>query len=139
MSLTDLEKIKGRAHLGYLNVQEASTFVLGVPAGVQTQFVIERAFSKIIAAAEPLYRDYITKLDLIEDQIVENTENVAVDKVDEISLRADEFQQLVKRYQHWQGALANLLGVPPNPFDQRPYFGVGFNGGGTGLNKSVSG
>lgn len=133
MALTDVEKIKGRAHLGYLNVQEASTFVLGIPAGVQTQFVVERAFTKIIAAAEPLYRDYIAKLDAIEDQIQDNTENLAVTKIDEIELREDEFQRLIDRYKHWQGALANLLGVPPNPFDSRPFLS-----GSVGVNVPVN-
>ncbi len=136
--LTDDERIRGRAHMGYLNVQDASTYVLGVPAGVQTQFVIERAFTKVIAAAEPLYRELLDRLDAIEEQIVGNTENLAVDKVDEIELRKDEFQRLIDRYKWHQGALANLLGVPPNPFDARPWMGSGYNGA-NGLNVSVVG
>lgn len=135
--LTELEKIKARAHCGYLNVQQAATFVMGVPAGVQTQFVIEGGLQKILAAAEPLFRTYIARLDALEEQIVENTENVAVDKVDEIELRADEFKQIIIRYKHWQGALCNLLGVPPNPYDMRPWMGGGAGGG--GINAPVTG
>lgn len=132
--LTDDEKIRARMHMGYLNVQQASTFVLGVPAGVQTQFVIEGALQKVIPAAEPLLRTLLTRLDAVDEQIVENMENLAVNKVDEIELREDEFKQLIIRYRHWQGALANLLGVPPNPFDQRPYLAGGQSGG---INVSV--
>ncbi len=124
--------------MGYLNVQDASTFVLGIPAGVQTQFVIERAFQKILAAAEPLYRKYLDKLDAIECQIVDNTENLAVEELGDIKLRGDEFQRLIDRYKWHQGALANLLGVPPNPYDARPWMGTGYNGGG-GLNIPVTG
>jgi hypothetical protein len=40
----------------------------------------------------------------------------------------------VQRYQYWQGELANMLQVPPNPFDQR-FRGYG---GGAGINISVS-
>ena len=43
MSITEDERARGRHHLGYMQVQEASTFVLGVPSGVQTAFMIEGA------------------------------------------------------------------------------------------------
>jgi hypothetical protein len=135
--ISEPDKIRGRHHLGYLNVNQGSTFVLGIPAAVQTSFVIENAWSKIIPAAEQLFRTLLDRLDMIEEQIVEDTEDVAVDKIDEIELRKDEFAQLIKRYQHWQGALGNLLGVPPNPFDQRPFLGGGYSGGG-GINVPVN-
>jgi uncharacterized protein YdcH (DUF465 family) len=124
--------------MGYLQVQEASTFVLGVPAATQTQFVIEGAFTKVLPSAEARFRRLLDLMDRVEDQIEDNTENVAVDRVDEIELRKDELTQLIKRYKYWQGSLSNLLGVPPNPFDARPMLGMGYNGGG-GINISVTG
>jgi hypothetical protein len=136
--ISEADQVRARSHLGYLNVNQGATFVLGIPAAVQTSFVIEAAWSKIIPAAEKLFRTYLDRLDMIEQQIVEDTEDVAVDKIDEIELRKDEFAQLIKRYQHWQGALANLLGVPPNPFDQRPWLGGGYGGAGGGINVSVN-
>ena len=134
--IAEQDKVRARHHMGYLNVGSAQTFVLGIPAAVQTQFTIEGAFSKVLPQAEAKFLDLLNKLDSIEVQIDENTENVAVDRVDEIELRKDEFRQLIIRYQHWQGALGNLLGVTPNPFDQRPWLGQGYNGGG-GVNVSV--
>jgi len=134
--LTDQDKIRARHHAGYLNVQQATTFVLGVPAGVQTSFVIEGALDKLIPAAEPFFRSLLDRLDLIEQQIVDNTENLAVNKVDEIELRPDEFRELMRRYFHWQGSMCNLLGVPPNPFDQRF---SGWNTGSGGINVPVQG
>ena len=123
--------------MGYLNVGSASTFSLGIPAAVQTQFTIEGAWSKILPQAEPLFRKFLDRLDRIEEQIEEDTENVAVDSIDEIKLRADELRQLILRYQYWQGGLGNLLGVVPNPFDQRLWLGQGYNGGSGGVNVSV--
>ena len=122
--------------MGYLLVHQASTFFLGVPAGVQTQFPIETAFTKILPSAEARFRELLDRLDDVEYQIVEYTPDVEVSKVDEIELRPDAFKQLIIRYQHWQGALANLLGVIPNPYDMRPYLGAGWAGNG-GVNVSV--
>jgi hypothetical protein len=136
--ISEQDRVRARGHMGYLNGQAQSTFVLGVPAGVQTQFVIEGAFNKVLPQAEHLFRKYLDHLDQIEAQIVEDTENVAVTKVDEISLRDDELVQLVHRYKYWQGNLANLLGVPPNPFDQRPMFSAGWNGFNGGINVMVN-
>lgn len=135
--ITDDEKVRARHHLGYLNVGSASTFVLGVPAAVQTQFMIEGAFSKILPAAEARFRKTLQFLDDIEEQIVENTENVAATGVDEINLNPNEFKDLLTRYRHWQGGLANMLGIVPNPFDQRPMLGAGWGGGG-GMNVRVN-
>jgi hypothetical protein len=137
--ISESDKDRARGHMGYLAVQQASTFVLGVPAAVQTQFVIEGAWSKILPSAEARFRRYLDRLDMIERQIEEDTENVAVDRIDEIELRADELTQLIKRYKHWQGNLSNLLGVPPNPFDARPMLGQGYNGAGSGINVPVTG
>lgn len=137
MAISEQDKVRARHHCGYLNVGSASTFALGIPAGVQTQFTIEGAWSKVLPQAESLFRSHLDKLDAIEEQIVDNTENVAVSKIDEIELRPDEFRQLIQRYMYWQGALCNLMGITPNPFDQRPWLGMGFNGAGGGVNVGV--
>jgi hypothetical protein len=118
-------------------VTQAQTFVLGVPAAVQTQFVIEGALNNLLPSALPLFEDLLAKLDVTEQQIFDNTPNVAVDRVDEIELRADELKQLILRYRYWQGGLCNLLGIPPNPYDQRPMLGAGWGNGGAGINVSV--
>lgn len=138
MAISEQDKVRCRHHLGYVNVGSASTFSLGIPAGVQTQFTIEGAFAKVLPQAEELFRKHLDRLDAIEDQIVDDTENVAVNRVDEIELRPDELRQLINRYMYWQGALANLMGITPNPFDQRIFLGAGYNGGGGGINVSVN-
>lgn len=124
---TDEEKVRIRHHLGYLNVQVASTFFLGVPAGVETQYLVESAMDRVLPAAESMARELIGKCDAVEAQMLENQELLAVSQVDEIQVRPDEFQQLKRRYDYWRGALANVLGTIVNPFDKR------FAGGGINL------
>lgn len=119
MPLTEQEKIKIRHHLGFLNVAEVSTFVLGTPAAVETQFVIEGAMNRVLEAALPELRRQLQILDSIEEQMVADHELLAVEKIGEITLRKDEQEALVRVYDRWRESLANLLGVYPNPWDKR--------------------
>jgi hypothetical protein len=119
MPFTGEEKTKIRHHLGYLGVQAASTFFLGIPAGIQTQFMIEGAFDRVLLDAEPEVRRHLRILDRIEDQMIDDLELLAVEGVDEIKVRKDEQAALWDQYEHWRRSLANIFGVMPNPFDQR--------------------
>ena len=123
MSFSDVEKTRIRHHLGYLNVAASQTFVLGAPAAVETQFLVEGAMNRVLPEAEVLAREFVAKCDAAEQQMTENQELLAVTQVGEIGVRPDEFEQLLKRYQYWRSALANVLGIYPNPFDKR--FGPG--------------
>lgn len=130
--LTDDEKVRIRHHLGYLNVDEASTFVIGMPAGVETQFMIEGAFSRLLAAAIPQVRKLLQYCECTEEQRFGAQPNAAVKKVDGIEMGGAEEQVLLsKNYDQWRASLANMFGVPPNPFDMRY--------GGGGLNIRVNG
>lgn len=119
MAFTDDEKVRIRHHLGYLNVAQGSTFVLGVPAALEPQFIIEIAMNKVLPAAEGLVRRLLANCDAAEEQIAENTQNVAATQVDEIALNDKEFEQIVKRLNYWRGGLANALAIYQNPFDKR--------------------
>ena len=135
MSITDQERVTARHHLGYLNVTDAQTFLLGVPAAVQTQFMIEGSLNRILPAAEPRFRDILSHLEGIEMQVVGDQETLVVKSLGEITINPDEFKQLIIQYKFWQGALANLLCCQPNPFDMRPWLGASNNG----INVSVTG
>jgi hypothetical protein len=132
--LTEDEKARARGHLGYLQVQQAYTFVLGIPAAVQTQFLIEGAFQRVLPSAEARFRQLLTILDGVEQQLVDNQINLAVEAIDEIHINLKEMKHLLDRYEWWRRELANIMGILPNPFDQRF---AGMAGGGY-INTSVS-
>ena len=134
--LTEQDKVRARTHMGYGGVQQAQTFIQGVPAAVQTAFMIEGALNRLLPESEPVLRNLLDRLDGIETQILEDQGDYAAVKVGSIEVNLKEFQHLIVQYQHWQGQLANLLQVPPNPFDQRPMLGPGYGGGG-GMNVPV--
>jgi hypothetical protein len=127
MAFSEQEKVRIRHHLGYLNVGQAYTFVAGAPAGVETQFLIEGAMQRVLPEAETLARELLARCDSVEGQMMDNQDLLAVEQVDELKIRQDEFQALLKRYHYHRNALANVLGVYPNPFDKR--FAAGTGGG----------
>lgn len=135
MALTEEEKVRVRHHLGFLNVVEAQTFVLGTPAGVETQFIIEGAMNRVKEEALPLLRRMLSYLDLTEEQMVTDQDVMVVDQIGEITVRKEQQKQLRQVYKYWQQSLANVLGVYPNPFDKR---GMGVGGAG-GPNVPVMG
>lgn len=133
MAVTEQEKVKIRHHLGYLNVAEASTFVLGTPAGVETQFIIEGAMNRVLEAALPEMRRQLNILDALEEQMVADFELIAVLKLGEIDINQKEQKQLKQNYNYWVNSLANVFGITRNPYDKR-LMGIGAN---AGMNMTV--
>lgn len=125
------EKVRVRHHLGYPQVTEARTFFLGYPISAPVTTMAEGSMDKIQPAAENMVRILLDRLDGIEAQMLEDQELLAVKQVDEIEINGEEFDKLTQQYQHWQKSLGNLLGIPPNPYDQR------FMGAGSGINIGV--
>lgn len=116
--ITPEEIARARAHLGYLNVAEAYTFVLGTPAAVETTFLIQGAFERVLVEAVPLFRRYLAHLDEIEEEMIEGLPALQASRVGSIEVRPDHMRALAEQYDRWAGKLANLLGAPRNPFDK---------------------
>lgn len=123
--LTDEEKVRIRHAMGYLNVQEASTFVLGVPAAVQTQFMIEGAWDKVLPAASTILRRMLCRCEEVEAEVFGGLDLAQVTQVSEIQVNPKRLMELAKHYRLAQESIANLLGVPPNPYDMRSWLRTG--------------
>lgn len=119
--LTEDEKVQIRHHTGYVNVGEMQTFVLGVPAGLETQYLIDGAMKRVLPAALPLIRRHLVILSGIEEQKVCDLELTAVNQLDSISINQGEQSALDKQYDYWVDSLCNALGVMRNPFDKRKF------------------
>lgn len=132
-TLTEQEKVSIRAHMGYPNVGEIQSFVLGVPAAMETSFIIEGAMNRVMIQSLPKVRQLIGILDTIEAQMVDDLELLAVNRLGTIEVNQDEQKKLEGRYDYWVSALGNALGCMRNPFDARKYNRTG------GINAGVSG
>lgn len=121
MALTPDAIVKCFHHLGYPNVGEISTFAFGVPAAMQTTFMIGGALVRILPNAESMVYDFIAKLDRAECAVDEFLETVSIAKAEDVEYRENAFAKIAQVYKMRQQALANLLGIVPNPFDQREW------------------
>lgn len=120
-TLAEQDKVRARHHLGYLNVEASQTFSLGIPAAVQTQFVIEGALNRILPQALPKFLEFLDRLDCIECELFGQIDLASITSISEIVVRPDRRKELSGYYQVARQGLANLLGVPPNPYDMRDW------------------
>jgi hypothetical protein len=127
MPLSEQQRISIRHHLGYLQVADAYTFVLGVPASVETTFMIEGAMDRLLEHSIPLVARLLDTLDGIECQMITDLDLLAASKIGDIEVNLKEQEQLVKRYDYWIAALSNALGSYRNPFDKRLTASGGIN------------
>ena len=119
MPLSETQRIATRHHMGYLQVADAYTFVLGSPASVETTFIIEGAMDRLLEHALPRFLRILDVLDGIECQMVDDLENLAVESLGDIKINLKEQRQLQTNYDYWVASLSNMLGCPRNPFDKR--------------------
>ena len=133
-SVTESDRARARHHLGYLQVSAAATYSLGVPAAMQTQFMIEGAFEKLLDSAMPKFVSLLDQLDCIECELFSGADTATVESIGEITINRKRISELGRYYSIARNALANLMGIVPNPFDQRnDWFRA------NGINVSVSG
>ncbi len=126
MALTSQEQVQIRKHLGFLNVAEAFTFVLGTPAGVETQFIIEGATKRLLVDAEPAVRKCLCELDQLEDAKQQTALDASVSKVGSIEQRdaTTAMSAIDMQLNYKRGELANYFGVYRNSFDKRQRNGL---------------
>lgn len=127
MALTDDEKARTRHHLGYPEVTAVATFSLGIPAALQTTFMVEGAMNLLTPSGEKRVRQCLKILDFIEELDVENLEDVEVSEIEGITIDSEFYKKRWRQYRRWRGALANALGVLPNPYDFRDEVMGGIN------------
>lgn len=127
--ITDYEKVRARHHLGFLNVEAAQTFELGIPAAVQTQFMIEGAMLRIlnVPGAVDLFRTLLCRCDAVEEAVFCGLDLNDVTKLDTIEVDDRRLAKHARTYKIAQEGLANLLGIVPNPFDGRSWLQGGIN------------
>jgi hypothetical protein len=127
MALTITEKERVRYHLGFASVAAAQVLsVGGVMASYPLSWQLEANLNKVAIESEPRVRDLLTKLDQTEEKMFCAQDELAATQVGNISVNIRQREDLARAYRYWQGALASILMVVPNPADQR------FNGMGAG-------
>lgn len=111
------ERSRVRHHMGYPQMQQVSTFELGTPASIQTDFLIERAMDLVNRDLGGLarVREYLCKLDEIECAMQEGLEDYGLIQFETIQINQKAQEQRQNLYDYWLTKLSNALAVPPNP------------------------
>lgn len=127
MAFDDAEKERIRYHMGYLQVAPAAALTFGIPAPIQTLFLVESAMDRVLTAAEDRIRKLITVLDQIECRMLDGQNYLIADSLSDISIRADNIDKLEDEYSRWAARLADTLGAPlyPGAVRFRRLFGGG--------------
>lgn len=123
------EKVRALHHLGYQNVDAVSTFALGVPAAMQTSFMIEGAFDKISSrpGAYQKFQQLLCRCDEIENRVFCGADLADIESIGDITVNRKRVRELADYYKIAQQEIGNLLGVPPNPWDMREWLQGGIN------------
>jgi len=123
--LTEAEKDATLRFLGYPNwAALAQSIQLGYPAASQPLYLVFDSFDRIRPDSRARLRQDLCRALEIEAQIAGSSSRVKTTKVGEVTLRADEFEQLAKRLEFWTKRIADTLGVTPNPSSQMSYLGM---------------
>lgn len=133
MALTQDQMVKARHHMGYPNVGAVQTFAFGVPAAMQTTFMIEGAMVRILPQAESRLQYLLEKLDKAECKIDDVLDSADMSEAEDVKFRDNGLAKVAQVYKVYQQGLANLMGIVPNPYDQREWLQGG------GINVSVIG
>lgn len=121
------QRVRARHHLGYLNVEASATFSLGIPAAIQTQFIIEGALNRLLPQAVAKFNELVNLLDCIECKFAD-TDLSDIDQLGEIKVNRKRLKEIAEQYCSFRTGLANLLGIVPNPFDDRRIISLGDGG-----------
>ncbi len=116
------ERARIRYHLGYLNTNVGPSIGLGLISASQLMFILESAMDTFRPEAESTARRAVAELDCIEDQMSESRTNYATTRVAEISFDTNQEWRLADQYLNWARTLADMFGVPINPFSKRHQF-----------------
>lgn len=119
MEIPEETKATVRHHLGYMQVNAAQTYAIGVPANVQTQYQLEGSWNRLMPSAAPKLYKLIEKLECLEEEVFADTSDLEALKLGDLETRPDKFKEGIKRYLYWRAALGNMFACEPNPYDQR--------------------
>jgi hypothetical protein len=117
--LSEEEKARIRAHLGYPQTNPVTDIQLGVPALTQTAFLLEGAMTRVPESRMVICRKYLGILDDLEMQLVEAQRRLRAKKVGDIELNPEECQQLEIEYIRWVDRMADFFACTKNPYSPR--------------------
>lgn len=119
MPLSQAEKARVAYHLGYPALTDAASLQYGVPTLNQTNHLVWSALNRILEPMLEQVRSVVSVMDGIEKQLVSAQSRLRAEKLEELTLRADECDALEAEYRRWGYRLSDTIGAPIYPFSMR--------------------
>ena len=124
MPLSQQDRERARYHLGFPEVDPASSYQLGIPTSRPTAFLVEHALGYVMEVAVPRVRNILQILDNTEQAMVCAQDYLAAEQVGDLRLRSAVAGQthtdlLEREYVRWVERLADVLGCPMYPYASR--------------------
>lgn len=104
-----------RYHMGYLSTAPAASINFGLPAPIQTLFLVDLAVTLLLPEGVDRVRRILTILDRIEDKMIDGQDYLVANKIDGLEIREDHIDKLEDEYCRWASRLSDELGAPLYP------------------------
>jgi hypothetical protein len=115
MPLDDTERERVRYHMGYLSVQPAASIQFGLPAPIQTLFLVELAMTNLLEDGVDRVRQLLQTLDMIEARMRDGVKFLVAESIDNMKIRRDHLDALEDEHTRWAERLSEELGAPLYP------------------------
>lgn len=117
--LSRTEQAQVRKFLGYLDTDRAAAVALGIPTASQPLFLTDSAMLKSSNEGVGIVRDLLEELNCIDEQIREaRSRRLKISAVKGIKFNEREIDVLWEQYSDYCSRLADILGVPVNPYSR---------------------
>ena len=119
MPMSEADKARARAHLGYMTVIVATSYAFGLPQLTETQFLLEDAMTRVLDTALDRIVMILDTLDKIECRLGGSIDELFARAIDGLEPNLEQPDMLEREYVRWASRLADLFGVMPYPFSKR--------------------
>lgn len=115
MAISDFERARIKHHLRYPLVHSVSGFMAGQPTTIEALFPIDGSITNLTLEGEQIVRDQLGVCDQAEAALGSMGCHLSAQKVGNITMRDDEFDQRKEFYAFHCKRLADSLGADINP------------------------
>lgn len=123
--LTEAERKRVLFHLDYAQLTLPTTLSLGLPIVTEARFLVEQNMRALDAAAEPIIREIIARLDCIIREADEARRSLIIKKTGQTEFREDGLDRIWLEYERWMRKLGDMLGGQRNPVSNAAVGNIG--------------
>ena len=108
-----------RQHLGFGDAHLTAALPAGGRATLQVQFLCDKAMELLLPTGVPRVLRMVAMCEATEARMAEQLDVAVADRIGDLVMRDDGFNELVRQYDYWVAQLASALNTLRNPFDER--------------------